>query len=301
MENRASRPYKAEMELGTRDGREYTKEHPAIRIGSSEAHRRSLHALPRLSREVPGSLWSASVGKRVFDLLAAGAVLVLASPFLLFIGLLVRATSPGPAIFRQKRVGMHGVEFTIYKFRTMLGAEGSKRSSHGDHRLTSPGRWLRKYKLDELPQLWNVCRGEMSLVGPRPKLHGHHTVDTCFRPGITGAATLAFAAEEHLLRDVHHSKLEETHTRLISPRKLELDFAYMGRATFRSDLLLLWKTLIRADRVTDLQELMPREPIYVSTTAAPPPERSRTMVGAGSAPGLLPRTPQGRGAESLSI
>ncbi len=299
METRASLPHKAETKLGTGDGREYGKEHPALRIGSSEAHRRAFHALRRANRESPGSSWTASRSKRIFDFLTAGVVLVLALPFLLLIGFLVRATSPGPAIFRQNRVGMHGVEFTIYKFRTMFdAAAGAKRSSHGDRRLTRPGRWLRKYKLDELPQLWNVCRGDMSLVGPRPKLHGHHTIDTCFRPGITGAATIAFAAEEHLLRDVHHSELEETHTRLISPRKLELDFAYMGRATFRSDLLLLWKTLIRADRVTDLQELMPREPIYVSTVAAP---TAQERSAPSSTAGLLPRAPQGHSAEPISL
>ncbi len=171
------------------------------------------------------------------------------------------------------------------------------RSSHGDHRLTRPGRWLRKYKLDELPQFWNVCRGDMSLVGPRPKLHAHTTVDTCFRPGLTGAATLAFAAEEHLLRNVHHDHLEETHRQLISPRKLALDFRYMAHATFRSDLVLMWKTLMRAERYIDLDQL--RAPLHgeqmQGALATGAQERVAQHVSTE-----ITRTPKGRGFESVS-
>ena len=172
------------------------------------------------------------------------------------IAVVVRAPSPGAGIFRQQRIGRHGLPFTIFKFRTMHASlPGSGRSSHEDHRLTGPGRFLRRYKLDELPQLINVIRGDMSLVGPRPKLLDHHTLDLCVRPGVTGAATLAFASEELLLREIAPEHLEACHHQLVSPRKLELDLDYMARATFRSDLSLLWQTLMRTGRYTSLAEL----------------------------------------------
>ncbi len=208
------------------------------------------------SRVVASSRWCESVAKRIFDVTASALILLPLAPVLLLIALIVRWDSPGPAIFCQQRVGRHGLPFTIFKFRTMYSAiGGSTRSSHGDRRLTPPGRFLRRYKLDELPQLFNVCRGDMSLVGPRPKLHDHHVLDVCFRPGITGAATLAFASEEHLLRDIPHEHLEACHKELICPRKVELDLRYMAQATFRSDLRLLCRTLLRKDRYTSLEQL----------------------------------------------
>jgi len=208
------------------------------------------------NRIVASSRWCESAAKRVFDVTASALILLPLVPVLLLIALIVRWDSPGPAIFRQQRVGRHGLPFTIFKFRTMYSAiGGSTRSSHGDKRLTTPGRLLRQYKLDELPQLFNVCRGDMSLVGPRPKLHDHHVLDVCFRPGITGAATLAFASEEHLLRDIPYEYLEACHKELICPRKVELDLEYMARATLRSDLRLLCRTLMRKDRYTSLDQL----------------------------------------------
>ncbi len=207
-------------------------------------------------RVVASSRWCESAAKRIFDVIASALILLPLAPVLLLITLIVRWNSSGPAIFRQQRVGRHGLPFTIFKFRTMYSAiGGSTRSSHGDRRLTAPGRFLRRYKLDELPQLFNVCRGDMSLVGPRPKLHDHHVLDVCFRPGITGAATLAFASEEHLLRDIPHEHLEACHKELICPRKVELDLQYMAKATFCSDLRLLCRTLMRKDRYTSLEQL----------------------------------------------
>lgn len=205
---------------------------------------------------VDGSCWCESPWKRCFDATVAGVALVLLSPLLLGIGLMVRLDSPGEAIFRQQRVGRHGAEFTIWKFRTMfVSAEGPKRSGFKDPRTSRFGRLLRRYKLDELPQLVNVLRGEMSLIGPRPRIRGHQSIDTQFRPGITGAATLAFAAEETLLEDVAFEHLEECHRRLISPKKLELDLRYMAKATFWSDLGLIWMTLKRAGRYTHIDQL----------------------------------------------
>jgi lipopolysaccharide/colanic/teichoic acid biosynthesis glycosyltransferase len=202
------------------------------------------------------SRWCDSRTKRCFDLVFASIVLAALLPMLILIAALIRVTSRGPAIFRQKRVGQHGVEFTIFKFRTMHHAvEGSLRSSHGDHRITRLGRILRRYKLDELPQLANVCMGDMSLVGPRPKLYGHHSLETRFRPGLTGAATIAFSREERLLHAIPTEELEEYHRRHITPRKLELDLQYMAGATFTSDLELLWRTLRGTGRYLHLSEL----------------------------------------------
>lgn len=207
-----------------------------------------------------GSPWCDSPSKRVFDATVAAVALVLLLPVLLGIALLVRLDSPGEAIFQQRRVGRYGVEFTIWKFRTMFVSsgslqEGSKRSGFNDPRTSRFGRLLRRYKLDELPQLVNVLRGEMSLIGPRPRIRGHQSVDLSFRPGITGAATLAFAAEEALLENIALEHLEECHSRLISPKKLELDLRYMARATFWSDLQLIWMTLKRAGRYTHIDQL----------------------------------------------
>ncbi len=271
---------------------------------AAERRKRPTRSLPayRLERPMPASLWSKSNRKRAFDACTAAAALLIASPVLLLIALAVRLTSPGPAIFRQTRIGRHGEEFTILKFRTMYCAPDRReepasahlRSAHKDHRLTPPGRWLRKYKLDELPQLINVVRGDMSLVGPRPKLHAHHTVNTPFRPGITGAATLAFAAEELLLRHVHHDDLESTHARLISPRKIQLDCAYMARATFRSDLILIARTLLRSGRYTDLTELT-GEPQHRPAQPASQYDAGRIY------PELLQPTQPTRGFESVSL
>lgn len=206
--------------------------------------------------DIVASAWCGSSVKRLFDVVASGLALVPLFPVFFCIGALVRYDSDGPAIFRQKRVGQHGLPFTILKFRTMRqGALGSSRTSHGDSRLTQVGKFLRRYKLDELPQLVNVLRGEMSFVGPRPKLHGHNLANFSYRPGITGAATLAFAGEERLLLAVPEKHLELFHQRLICPKKLELDREYMFRATFSSDLLIIIKTLLRRGRYASLSEL----------------------------------------------
>jgi lipopolysaccharide/colanic/teichoic acid biosynthesis glycosyltransferase len=218
------------------------------------------------------SPWCESAAKRSFDLACAILALLVLLPCFALIAASIRLTSPGPAIFRQKRVGKQGVEFTIYKFRTMRHAvQGSSRSSHSDHRVTPLGRLLRKYKLDELPQLFNVCRGDMSLVGPRPKLQGHHSIEASFRPGLTGAATIAFSCEERLLRSVSAEQLEEYHRTHITPRKLVLDLNYMARATFASDLVLLCKTLLCTGRYKHLSELD-------SWQIAAPAQRSRPAL-----------------------
>jgi lipopolysaccharide/colanic/teichoic acid biosynthesis glycosyltransferase len=195
--------------------------------------------------DVAPSRWSLSLAKRCFDLLFAAVALLLLWPLLLVTCLLVRCESPGPVIFRQKRVGRHGVLFTVFKFRTMTIAgrkEGPSLTKRGDPRVTRIGRFLRDYKLDELPQLFNVLRGQMSLIGPRPKLAHLEAMPMPFRPGLTGAATLAFRREEEMLQDVSDDDLEVYYCRMIKPLKSKIDWDYMRAATFASDLALIYKT-----------------------------------------------------------
>ncbi len=188
--------------------------------------------------------WSLSDGKRLFDLICAAFGLVLFVPFMVLIGLLIAVSSSGPIFFRQKRMGRWGTLFTIYKFRTMV-AEAEKGpciTVQGDCRITRVGAILRKFKLDELPQFVNVIKGDMSFIGPRPKLPHHESLHMPFRPGITGAATLAFRCEEELLRHVPEHELDLFYARTIKPLKAKLDWEYMQRATWATDLGLLWCT-----------------------------------------------------------
>jgi lipopolysaccharide/colanic/teichoic acid biosynthesis glycosyltransferase len=189
--------------------------------------------------------WSLSDGKRLFDFVAATIGLVLFFPLMVLIGVAIAVASPGPILFRQKRMGRRGTLFTIYKFRTMVdGAEkGPCITVEGDTRITRIGAILRKFKLDELPQFINVIKGDMSFVGPRPKLPHHESLHMPFRPGITGAATLAFRCEEELLRRIPAQDLDFFYARTVKPLKARLDWEYMQRATWWSDLGLLWCTL----------------------------------------------------------
>lgn len=190
------------------------------------------------------SAWSLSEGKRLFDLVLAVTGLVIFFPLMIMIGVVVGISSPGPILFRQKRMGRWGTLFTIYKFRTMnVEAEsGPCITVQGDRRITRVGAILRKFKLDELPQFVNVIKGDMSFIGPRPKLPHHESLHMPFRPGITGAATLAFRCEEELLRNIPNQDLEMFYARTIKPLKAKLDWEYMQRATWQSDLVLLWCT-----------------------------------------------------------
>jgi lipopolysaccharide/colanic/teichoic acid biosynthesis glycosyltransferase len=194
---------------------------------------------------VEPSAWSVSGWKRSLDIGVAVFALLLFWPLLLLAAFLVRYKSPGPVIFRQKRVGRDGVLFTVFKFRTMaLDAQndGPSLTKRGDPRVTRFGGFLRKYKLDELPQLINVLRGDMSLVGPRPKLPHLEVMHMPFRPGLTGAATLAFRCEEEMLQDIPDEELEAYYCRMIKPLKAKIDWDYMSEATFLTDLSLMYQT-----------------------------------------------------------
>ena len=174
-----------------------------------------------------------------------------ASPLLVLIALAVKCGDRGPVLFRQKRVGLNGQLFSIVKFRTMVpGAEklGSSVTPGGDPRVTWVGRILRWTKLDELPQLWNVFRGDMSLVGPRPEVP--HYVEKYtprqrqvlrLKPGVTDLATLVYRNEEELLRNA--GDLEKVYVEEVLPRKIELNLAYASTANAWEDTKVILRTL----------------------------------------------------------
>jgi lipopolysaccharide/colanic/teichoic acid biosynthesis glycosyltransferase len=180
--------------------------------------------------------------------------LLLLAPLLLAVAVWIKIDSPGPALFRQTRVGRFGVPFTIHKFRTMRVEPGSAITVGADPRITAAGRLLRATKLDELPQLWDVLRGAMSLVGPRPELP--HYVDLypaamrervlAVRPGITDPASLAFSDEAELLAVATDPDRE--YREVILPAKLKLSAEYAARASLITDLGLILRTLGRVLR-----------------------------------------------------
>lgn len=189
-------------------------------------------------------------GKRALDSIASTLGLLLASPVLLVVAVLIKGTSPGPVFYRQERVGLEGRCFRIVKFRTMCqGADqfGPGITSSGDPRVTAIGRWLRRVKLDELPQLWNVLKGEMSLVGPRPEVLRYvesystaHRRVLSVRPGITDLASIAYRGEEELLAG--HSDLDRYYREVVLPDKLDMNLEYLDRMSFTYDLLLMVRT-----------------------------------------------------------
>ncbi len=190
--------------------------------------------------------------KRLFDWLASGLGLVLLSPFLFALAIWIKLDSPGPVFFRQERVGRFGCVFRIYKFRTMVtDAErlGLQITVGADARVTRAGRWLRKYKLDELPQLMDVWLGHMSLVGPRPEVPRYvacypsnlRDVVLSVRPGITDRASIEFKAENEILgraADPNHAYVEE-----VLPIKLKYYVEYVNSRTFWGDLNLIFLTI----------------------------------------------------------
>lgn len=188
--------------------------------------------------------------KRAFDVIVAGGGLVLTAPVLTVLAVAVKATSPGPVLFRQERVGLGGRPFTIHKLRTMRVAhDGVAVSRTGDPRVTRVGRLLRRTKLDELPQLFDVLRGEMSLVGPRPEVPQYvalwpealRPVILSVRPGITDPASILFRNEADELAAVPDP--EDHYVRSILPRKTAAYAEYVRTRTFTGDLRILAATL----------------------------------------------------------
>lgn len=193
--------------------------------------------------------------KCIFDRTMAFIGLVVLCPVLAVVSVLIKVKMPdGPVIFRQKRVGRNGRLFTMYKFRSMtIGHGGSSVSVAGESRITPLGHVLRKYKLDELPELWNVLIGDMSFVGPRPDVPGYADalVGTArnilkLRPGITGPASLKYANEEEILAQVENPK--EYNDNVIFPDKVKINLDYYENHSFAGDVKLIISTIFRSYR-----------------------------------------------------
>jgi len=224
------------------------------------------------------SSWSRSRTKRLFDCVCVLSLMPLLIPILAVVGLAVRLTSSGPVLFLQKRTGRNGRHFTIFKFRTMIHTADKAHkpvTTCGNQLFTPVGPFLRRWKLDELPQLFNVLAGHMSLVGPRPKLAAHAISSLPCRAGITGAATVAFAREESILDRIPKQHLEAFYHSVVLPAKLRLDAEYMAKATFMSDLRLIVRSIFRRWDNTIIEDLLftwaakQSEGIRVDATQAP--------------------------------
>jgi lipopolysaccharide/colanic/teichoic acid biosynthesis glycosyltransferase len=187
--------------------------------------------------------------KRLVDLLVASLGLALFAPLCLVIALAILLHDGGPVFFRQERIGRGGQPFLLWKFRTMRHATSSQLLTvAGDPRITRLGRFLRQVKLDELPQLWNVLRGEMSLVGPRPEVRRYVERYTCdqrrvldLSPGITDTASLMYVDEESVLAGFDDP--EVAYVERIMPEKIRLNLDYGSRATVLSDLVVIARTI----------------------------------------------------------
>jgi lipopolysaccharide/colanic/teichoic acid biosynthesis glycosyltransferase len=195
---------------------------------------------------------AARVAKRLFDLVGAAVLLLLLAPLGLAVALWIKLDSPGPVFFRQERVGRHGVPFRIHKFRTMVAdaaSRGGALTVGADPRITRAGRWLRRTRLDELPQLIDVLQGTMSLVGPRPEVPRYVALyppalrerALAVRPGITDPASLEFADEAERLARADDPERE--YVERILPAKLQRAAEYAERATLASDLVVLLRSL----------------------------------------------------------
>ncbi|HID55667.1 TPA: sugar transferase [Candidatus Poribacteria bacterium] len=201
------------------------------------------------------------MAKRVTDLLMASLGLLTLWPLMLICALLVKINSPGPALYRARRIGLEGREFTMYKFRSMV-QEASKLgggiTSYGDPRVTRFGRILRRFKLDELPQLFNVLKGDMSFVGPRPEDPRYVALYTpqqrrvlSVRPGITGISQIINRNEEEKLKG--QPDPEEYYVKVLMPEKIKTDINYIEKRNLRMDFKLILKTVIGYSEIERLR------------------------------------------------
>jgi lipopolysaccharide/colanic/teichoic acid biosynthesis glycosyltransferase len=185
---------------------------------------------------------------RAAEICLSLAGLALLLPLFVALAVIVKSTSKGTIFFRQKRIGLGGGEFVLYKFRSMRSdSKGLKLTAQDDCRLTSVGKWLRRYKLDELPQLWNVFRGEMSFVGPRPEVAEYVDLKNPLwqeilkvRPGMTDPATLRLCNEEQLLASVEDK--EAFYTEILQPFKLRGWAECARNKTWKTDLSIILRT-----------------------------------------------------------
>lgn len=192
--------------------------------------------------------------KLLFDRAVSLLGLILLFPVLLIVGILIRIKMPGgPALFKQKRIGQYGRLFTMYKFRSMTVCHsGGSISVRGESRITPLGAKLRKYKLDELPELWNVLIGDMSLVGPRPdvpgyadKLEGENRRILLLKPGITGPASLKYRNEEELLAEQEDP--QRYNDEVLFPDKVRINIEYLDNWSFWNDIKIIIYTILGKD------------------------------------------------------
>lgn len=195
--------------------------------------------------------------KRLFDVSAASAGLFVLSPILAAAALWIKLDSKGPIFYKQERIGMNGVPFRIWKFRTMVTDADRKGTlvtiGDRDPRITTAGYWLRKTKLDELPQLFNVLVGQMSFVGPRPEVRKYVDLYTPeqravlrVRPGITDQASIAYRRESEILATKEDP--EEYYRRVVMGRKIALNLRYLEQRTILTDIALIFRTIFRIGR-----------------------------------------------------
>ena len=192
------------------------------------------------------------MNKRLFDFCCSLLGLIILLPLLILISLIIKITSRGPVLFFQTRVGKDGNDFVLVKFRSMKVNHNlcSTVTTRGDSRITKVGAILRKYKLDELPELWNVLKGEMSLVGPRPdvrgyadKLIGRDRDILKMRPGITGIASLKYANEEEILEK--QLDPQTYNDEIIFPDKIKLNLDYYENQSLWLDIKIIFATIFR--------------------------------------------------------
>ena len=191
--------------------------------------------------------------KRIFDIVCSGLGLIILSPFLLFVAIKIKSGSDGPVFFKQIRVGEKGKEFKILKFRTMVvDAEklGRQITVGNDNRITKIGAFLRKYKIDELPQLINVFKGDMSLVGPRPEVPRYVNMYTeeqrkvlDVKPGITDLASIRYRDENELLGQAENP--DEFYINTIMPDKLALNMEYINKSNIFLDIYIILQTILK--------------------------------------------------------
>jgi len=193
------------------------------------------------------------IAKRGFDIAASLLALLFLAPVLLVIAVIIKVKDGGPVLYAQTRVGKDFVPFKLLKFRTMVvGASdiGPAITVDGDERVTKIGKVLRKYKLDELPQLINVLKGDMSIVGPRPEdpryvqmFSDDYAVILRMKPGITDYATLEYRNEERILAEYDDPEL--AYIEVILPRKIELSKSYITEQNFFRDIIIILKTMLK--------------------------------------------------------
>jgi lipopolysaccharide/colanic/teichoic acid biosynthesis glycosyltransferase len=210
----------------------------------------SLSKQPELAAACPSASLRTGALNRLFGFLCAIVGLVLLSPLFCVIALAIKLDDGGPVFYFQDRIGRHFRQFRLCKFRSMVpGADrAGLLTAPGDSRLTRIGRWLRRYKLDELPQLFNVLTGDMQLVGARPEVERYvqmfraeYAVILEDHPGITDPASLAFRREDQILSP---HRMEQQYTAEILPSKLKLSLAYQRQRSFLSDIGILLRTAV---------------------------------------------------------